>query len=117
MRLGGFGYYAQRLIWKMVTGKEPPALIDHVDLDCANNRWGNLRAATNSENGYNRKLNVDNKSGIKGVCWEPTHNAWKAYITVNKKQYRLGRFKNLQEAGQAVADARQRLHGEFARAA
>lgn len=113
----GQGYYAQRLIWRMMTGQEPASVVDHADHDEANNRWTNLRAADRPENGYNRKLNENNKSGVKGVCWEQSHSAWKAVITVDKKVIRLGRFKRLSDAAAAISAARIRYHGEFARAA
>jgi hypothetical protein len=113
----GQGYYAQRLIWKMVTGRDPVSVIDHKDLDCSNNKWENLRPAGHPQNGYNRKLNADNTSGVKGVTWEKSHKAWKAVITVDKKSIRLGRFKKLSDAEFAISIARERLHGDFARAA
>lgn len=112
----GLGYYANRLIWKMITGSDPISVIDHIDLDGGNNKWENLRPAGRCQNGYNRKLNSNNKSGVKGVFWEKSHRAWKAVITVDKKSIRLGRLKRLSDAEHAISAERERLHGEFARA-
>jgi hypothetical protein len=47
--LNGHYYRAHRVIWKLMTGDEPPETIDHVDGDRLNNRWANLRAATQAE--------------------------------------------------------------------
>lgn len=46
-------YLVHRVIWKIVTGKEPPEMIDHIDRDKHNNRWSNLRGCTHSENQIN----------------------------------------------------------------
>lgn len=110
-------YYAHRLIWKIITDCDPVDQIDHIDGNRLNNKFENLREAANGPNLCNAKLRKDNKSGFKGVCWEHTHKAWKAYISHNGKQFKLGRFKHLSAAVEAVRRERERLHGEYARAA
>lgn len=108
-------YLAHRVIWKWMNGEEPSECIDHVDGDKLNNRWVNLREATRGQNRHNMGLQKNNRSGVKGVCWE--RNMWKAYISVEGRQIRLGRFKSMDDAATVVTDARARLHGEFARSA
>ncbi len=108
-------YLAHRLIWKWMTGDDPPECVDHEDLDHFNNRWVNLRLATNGQNMQNGRMYKNNTSGVKGVCRDNGHNAWKAYISVGGTQIKLGRFKSIDDAAQAVTQARVRLHGEFAR--
>lgn len=117
VRVGGYYYLSHRIIWKMVTGQEPEDQIDHMDNDRLNNRWDNLRPASNSQNVQNARLRSDNKSGIKGVCWEPSHKAWKVYISVEGKQRVLGRFKSIDAAKQIRLAAAEKLHGEFMRVA
>jgi hypothetical protein len=109
-------FLAHRIIWKMMTGADPESQVDHRDGDRKNNRWLNLRAATNGENIQNAKLRCDNSSGTKGVSWDAGHKAWKAVITCNGDTIRLGRFKTKLEAAHAVLSARRSRHGEFARA-
>ena len=39
----GHRYKVHRVIWKMVTGQEPPQELDHIDRNRSNNAWHNLR--------------------------------------------------------------------------
>ena len=113
--ISGKYYLAHRIIWKIMTGEDPAEFVDHANGDRLDNRWANLRAASNGQNIQNAKLRKDNASGAKGVCWEPSHKAWKAYITANKKQIKLGRFKSLDDAIAARRAAETSQHGVFAR--
>jgi hypothetical protein len=110
-------YFAHRLIWKIVTGSDPSAQVDHIDGDRLNNRWANLRPATNGQNLWNAKRRADNRSGVKGVSWDAQQKKWAANITINRKLRRLGRFSSVAEAAEVVNAERIRLHGEFARLA
>jgi len=107
-------YYAHRLIWKMVLDVDPDQ-IDHVDGDRLNNAWDNLRAASNGKNIQNSKRRKDNKSGVKGVCWDVRRKKWRVVISADGVHYRLGRFSTLAAAAAAIMAERDRLHGEFAR--
>lgn len=102
----------------MVTGNEPPSFIDHIDGNKLNNAWENFRLVTNGQNIQNSKIRYrNNRSGVKGVCWDTSHKTWKAYITVNGKQLRLGRFKTLADAAAVRHAAAIKLHGEYMRVA
>jgi hypothetical protein len=85
--------------------------VDHIDNDKLNNNVENLRWATCQENNFNRKLNVNNTTGIKGVC--KTNNKWKAYISYNGKDYYLGLFKTKEEAIEARLNASKKYFGEY----
>lgn len=108
-------YLAHRLIWKWMTGDDPSEFVDHIDGDKLNNRWVNLRGADNGQNKRNCPIYSNNMSGVKGVCWDASHKKWRAYISVGGVQLRLGRFKSIDEAALVVSEAREELHGEFAR--
>jgi hypothetical protein len=64
-RLTGTGYYQtgikgsyyqnSRIIWKMINGKDPDQVIDHIDGNKRNNNISNLRDVTQRENSLNRK--------------------------------------------------------------
>lgn len=114
--IAGFYYHAHRIIWKMVTGTDPVDQIDHIDGDRLNNRWENLRAASNGQNRWNTKLAKNNSSGHKGVSYEHGRS-WVAYISAGGGQKRLGRFKSKEEAIAARLSAAEALHGEYMRIA
>jgi hypothetical protein len=115
--IDGDRHLAHLVVWFYVTGSWPPAEIDHKDTDRSNNRWENLRLAEVSQQAMNRKLRVDNTSGIKGVHWCATTEKWVAQIGLNNKKIMLGRFDDLAAAVLTVEKKRSELHGEFGRAA
>lgn len=49
-------YSAHRIIWKIVTGIEPPAVIDHINQIRDDNRWCNLRESDPRKNTSNSKV-------------------------------------------------------------
>src|SRR5208337_438545 len=50
-------YQAHVLAWFYMTGEWPKNKIDHENTISWDNRWENLREATNSQNGGNRSIN------------------------------------------------------------
>lgn len=105
---------AHRLIWKLVTGKEPPLTIDHIDGDRANNRWANLRPATKTRQSWNSGLRKNNTSGQRGVRFQANGKPY-ATITANGQRRHLGTFNTIEEASAAYEAAARELHGEFYR--
>ncbi len=117
IRLHGRSYVASRLAWLLMTGEWPPHFIDHKDTDPTNNKFDNLRCATEGQNRANSKKRSDNTSKYKGVSWDPINSKWVARIRVPKGKYsNLGRFCDPEEAHAAYCRAATELHGEFARA-
>lgn len=101
---------AHRLAWLMHYGVEPMGDIDHVNGVRSDNRICNLREASHSQNMHNRRADHDNKSGIKGVCWNKWKNKWMAYV--NGKH--LGYFDQPEKAAEEVKRVRRLVHGQFA---
>jgi hypothetical protein len=99
----------------MMTGQDPKEHIDHKDSDPTNNRWCNLREATNAENSRNAKKHCLNTSGVKGVYWHRLAQKWAAHITVDYRVVYLGLFGNLADAARARQLAAEQMHGAFAR--
>ncbi len=90
------------------------AVADHIDRNPANNQLSNLRPCSLSQNRANAKINSNNTSGYKGVCWCKGRKRWKALIQFNKKPIGLGLFKEKTDAARAYDEAAIRLFGVFA---
>ena len=114
----GVSYKLHRIIWKWMTGKEPPEQIDHEDTDGHNNRWLNLREADNSLNSANRRVQSNNlSSGLKGSYFNKTANLWYSRIQRDEVDYFLGYFQTKEAAHAAYVRKAKELFGRFARAA
>jgi len=94
--------------------KNPKIHTDHIDGNGLNNQKINLRACTKHQNSFNRRINHNNTSGYKGVGWSKDRKRWIAQIQFNKKNRRLGRFKNKVDAAKAYNKAAKKYFGEFA---
>lgn len=111
LKLDGKSWKAHRIIYKLVTGEEPPETIDHKNKNTADNRWVNLRPAAKTENCQNAKSQVDRWSKLKGVHLK--HGKIFSQICVNNKVIRLGYFSSEEEAHAAYCKAARLYHGEF----
>ena len=107
-------YLVHRIAWTMVKGIEPAKNIDHINGVVSDNRLANLREATQRQNSMNRRVRVDNKLGLKGVCIERSAAGTIRYLVqVNGKK--VGRFKTKEAAKQAYDAAARSQNGEFFR--
>ncbi|RVI91814.1 HNH endonuclease [Sinorhizobium meliloti] len=108
IKIGRERFAAHRLIWKMVTGEWPEHFIDHADRARSNNRWGNLREATKSQNCSNR-TRAAGRGGMIGVWHNPKTGQW-----VGTLRRRQAAFSSEEEAT-AWRLEQERIHyGEFA---
>ena len=104
---------AHRIAWAIKTGKWPTKIIDHKDLNGANNRWANLRLATRSQN----RANSSTKRTLpKGVYKNSNSNNYSAVIIHNYHRLHLGTFHSVAAASAAYMQAANKFHNEFARA-
>jgi hypothetical protein len=55
------------------------------------------------------ELNINNKSGTKGVYFETWYNGWKAEIRFRDRKYHLGVHKTIEQAIEARKNAEQRI--------
>jgi hypothetical protein len=113
----GVSYYAHRLAMLYMNGEWPEHDTDHRNLNRDNNKWGNLRAATDQQNAANRPRIKISRSGLKGVIWYKRDQRWMARIKVNNRLIFLGYFDDPKDAHSAYFSAAERYFGEFARAA
>lgn len=60
-----------------------------------------------------RKMLKNNTSGVKGVYWDREREKWVAQIEFQGKNYRLGRFNDIEDAAAARKEAEKALFGNF----
>lgn len=106
-------YKAHRLAWLYMTGAFPEKHIDHINRDRTDNRWCNLREATNQQNSYNSSKRKQNTSGAKGVYWSKTSGKWKAQIKIDGKIKYLGVYPSVAEASKAYEDYAKTIQLNF----
>ncbi|CAB4126656.1 HNH nuclease [uncultured Caudovirales phage] len=99
--VGGKQYPAHRLAWFYVHKNWPNGDIDHINRNRLDNRIANLREVTRSRNLHNTS-DQNPVSGHKGV-YMTKEKTWEARIMVDYVDYRLGRYRNPEDA----ADARK----------
>lgn len=115
IRIFDWPFHAHRLAWLYMTGAWPSDVVDHRDMDGLNNRWGNLREATKSQNAANSRLSRANTSGFKGASYHQQSGRWRATIMVSGKQKWLGYHDTPEAAHAAYRAALIERSGEFAR--
>lgn len=117
----GFGQIgAHRLAWIYVNGLTiGGAEVDHKDTNPSNNAISNLRLATSSEQKQNKKVQSNNRSGLKGAYYHACRKGkkWRSQIKAEGRVIFLGYFHTAQEAHEAYGRAAHQYFGEFARAA
>lgn len=107
-------YHAHRLAWLWMTGTWPPSLIDHRNLNGRDNRWCNLRLASEGQNRRNHRMLRNNTSGFTGVYFSKAAQKWQAYIRADGRSQYIGIFTTAIEAAHARDEIARRLHGDFA---
>jgi len=107
----GVLYQASHLAWFYVHGEWPANIMDHRDLDKANDRIENLRPATRSQNQGNQRARSNNSSGRKGVSRSVCGKRWQVSIA----REHIGIFDTIEEAADAYRIAAIAKFGEFAR--
>lgn len=114
VRCDGLRFLAHHLVWELHHGVKPKQL-DHIDGDQGNNKIGNLRECTQSENCFNRKIGSNNTSGTRGVTWDKSREKWIVTAMVRGKRKTLGRFSDKDSAVKCAVDFHKAQHGEFYR--
>lgn len=114
IKIGGKVLMAHRLAWLYVHG-ELPKQVDHKNMTRSDNRIDNLRAADNSCNGMNKRMQSNNTTGYKGVTFHKGTGRYHAKIQANGVRKSLGYYETAEQAHKAYMTAAGELHGQFAR--
>lgn len=112
IKIDGRKYGAHRLAWFYVHGTWPDHEIDHKNNTPDDNRFTNLREATDGQNRQNSKLNKNNTSGFRGVYLRGRR--WQARITAQGDYISLGAFDTPEAAYATYCTAAGLYHGAFA---
>lgn len=117
----GIAYRAHRLIWKLITGREPIGQIDHKNGNRSDNRLvkndpdkSNLREVLPWQNSLNRIAPTDSNTGHRGVSKLQGCNRFLASVGVGDTNVNLGKFSCLRCAIDARSHAFNLLIGASA---
>lgn len=106
------GQRKQPLMHNLLTGL---SLVDHINGDGPDNRRVNLRAATRSQNQWNRrKIYKPTSSRFKGVSMHPQVGRWTVNISQARAKHFVGLFDDEVEAALAYDAAARSRFGSFA---
>lgn len=108
-RAGGFHGYGYRTIgldynkflehhlaWLYMTGEWPEHEVDHINNARDDNRWGNLREATRTQNNHNKKRTRTGTTGHTGVY--VCGRRYRASLNHSRSEISLGVFATVAEA-------------------
>jgi hypothetical protein len=102
------------IIWAYQTGKWPTCRIDHKNQNASDNRWSNLRLATQGQNTHNSaKPRINNTSGYRGIARTTNSNTWTARIKIDGKAIYLGNYPTKKKAHHAYREASKKIFGMF----
>jgi len=93
-------------------GYGDPLQSDHINRDRLDNRRGNLRKATQSQNQANSRMRKDNTSGYRGV--QVYRKRFRAFIKVMGNTCHIGYFDTIEQAAEAYNQRAREVHGAFA---
>lgn len=108
----GKTYMGHRIIFLLHHGYLPEQ-VDHINGDTKDNRIENLRAASASQNGQNKKIASNNTSGCKGVNFNKNKNMWMVNLRLHKHRHFLGYYRDKELADLVASSFREKYHGEF----
>lgn len=108
-------YYLHRLAIFYMTKRWPKSQVDHRNGNTSDNRYSNLREANAVQNGRNRKVGSNCKSGVIGVFFSSKSGLWRAHIKLQHKRLHLGDFVSKDSAIAARREAESIYFGEFSR--
>lgn len=119
IRIGGVEYKSHRLAYLYMTGSWPADQVDHRDRVRSHNWWTNIRPADNSQNGANKPVRSDSKTGVKNVAYYPDKSKANPYVAFGQRQGKrvwLGAYPSVEAAAAAAFKHAKAEFGAFAHA-
>jgi hypothetical protein len=87
---------------------------DHINHNRLDNRRGNLRVCSASQNQWNASPRSGGTSKYKGVSWNKRAKKWVTQICFNRRQIWIGSFDVESDAAKAYDKSARKYHKEFA---
>ena len=114
-RLGGKGLLLHRVAFVLMTGDWPDHQVDHKNGDKLDNRWSNLRQATQAQNLRNQR-SYGKTSPYIGVSWNASLKGFVARVYHNGDTYYCGfSVDDPEKLARKRDEVATRLFGNFAR--
>lgn len=113
IQIGRVKYRRGRLAFLYMEGRWPAEVIDHANGDSLDDRWGNLREATVTQNAWNHKTRAKTSPLPMGVR-QAQSGRYVARISQNKSPVTIGTFDTPEAASAAYNQERRRRYGQFA---
>lgn len=101
------------IVFLFATGQWPALQVDHINGNSLDDRFTNLREATQMQNAWNHKGRAKASDCPMGVRRLPS-GRFQARIAVNKKQVPIGTYETQDQAEQAYQQKRKEFFGEYA---
>lgn len=78
-------------------GIDGKTTLDRIDNN-GNYERGNLRWASRNTQQHNKRVSINNTSGVKGVYYVKQHGQWRAFLYINDKNIHIGYSKTIEGA-------------------
>lgn len=109
IKVAGKSRFAHRLAWFYMTGRWPEDQLDHINGERDDNRWLNLREASNGQNMENiAGPHGKTITGVLGVTFR--RSRYEARIQQGNRRFHVGTFKTKEAADAAYREAKRVLH-------
>ncbi|MGG1659559.1 hypothetical protein [Brevibacillus sp. NRS-1366] len=96
---------------RVITNAPKGSHVDHKNHNLLDNRKCNLVVTDASRNTKNRLgANKNSKTGHRNVAWSKWEQAYIVQLSINKKNTRLGKFSNLEEAVKFAEEMRKKYY-------
>ena len=109
--------YVHRLVANaFLDNPDDKECVDHRNNDKTNNHLTNLRWATTKENAMNQIISKNNKSKVKGICFNKKIKKWHAQIMIDGIRIHIGYYDDLEDAKIARVNRANEAFGEYTNA-
>ena len=99
------------IVWALSTGRWPTTELDHINGNRSDNRIGNLRESSRTQNCQNRSKRANTVCRSKGVTLNK--GKYQSRIQVDGVPKHLGTFQTEREAAEVYMEHSRLLFGEF----